>query len=314
LGFDVVILPNLNDETIPKKTHYGMIKSREGWVLQPPAFWVRCQIETLRRMEQEWENDQRYEAMCLLYVALTRARQGLYILLPEEPENRLKNPEEAESRASPANLVRRSISTDHFGNAEWAEGISLKEPKQETVEVELGPALPLLGRSTPSATKTSDGRMSFRSGAGMQIGSEVHALLEGISWLEPGEYPRMPRSQSGQHVEEALADPKIHALFENSPRDVELYREQPLEVIQDGKWMSGIVDRMHVCRGDDGAPRKITIIDYKTDAASAEEITAKYTAQMRCYQKAIVDIFGVGKEQVKCLIISTRNKAVIDLS
>jgi ATP-dependent helicase/nuclease subunit A len=85
-------------------------------------------------------------------------------------------------------------------------------------------------------------------------------------------------------------------------------------VIQDGKWLSGIVDRMHIWRGDDGVPMQITIIDYKTDSATPEEITAKYTGQMRCYQKALVDIFGIGTEQVKCLIISTRNKVVVDLS
>ncbi len=115
-------------------------------------------------------------------------------------------------------------------------------------------------------------------------------------------------------VEEVLSDAKIHRIFEKNTAEVELFREQAVEVIQDGKWLSGIVDRMHLFRGNDGKPQRITIIDYKTDAIEPEAIIEKYANQMSCYRKALAGIFGIGVEKVQSLIVSTSNKAVIELS
>ena len=60
--------------------------------------------------------------------------------------------------------------------------------------------------------------------------------------------------------------------------------------------------------------KKITIIDYKTDSIKPQEISAKYASQMSCYRQALAGIFGVGVEKVESLIVSTGNKAVIELS
>jgi ATP-dependent helicase/nuclease subunit A len=313
LGFDVVMIPHLSDDQIPNRKNYKVAQGKTGWFLQPPPHWVRQLTPELAKAEMEWQEDERYEALCLLYVALTRAKRGLYVFLSREPEKRI----DKEQRASLANLVRMGVVDDdefQSGNSGWAKAIDDKEKAPEVKgAVQLGDAVSLRARMTPSASKTSDVTNSG-SGTGMQVGSEVHQLFEQISWLDVGEIPRMPRSRPGMIVEETLADPGIHRIFEKGSGDIELFREQSVEVIQDGKWLSGIVDRMHIWRGDDGVPMQITIIDYKTDSATPEEITAKYTGQMRCYQKALVDIFGIGTEQVKCLIISTRNKVVVDLS
>lgn len=51
----------------------------------------------------------RYEAMCVLYVALTRAKRGLYLLLPEDKKGR------EPGWASPVNLVRRAVDGEGDG-------------------------------------------------------------------------------------------------------------------------------------------------------------------------------------------------------
>lgn len=313
LGFDVVMIPHLSDEQIPNRKNYQVAQGKEGWLLQPPPHWVRQLTPELAKAEMEWQEDERYEALCLLYVALTRAKRGLYVFLSREPEKRI----DKEQRASLANLVRMGVvGEDGFqsGDTGWAKAIEDKEKAPEVKgSVQLGDVVSLRARMTPSASKTSD-VTSTGSGTGMKLGSEVHELFEGIAWLDEGEIPRMPRSRAGMIVEETLAVTEIHRIFEMGSADVELYREQSLEVIQDGKWMSGIVDRMHIFRGDDDDPKKITIIDYKTDSIKPQEISAKYASQMSCYRQALAGIFGVGVEKVESLIVSTGNKAVIELS
>ncbi len=312
LGFDVVMLPIFNNDQVPARNRYKVAQSLEGWILQAPAAWVRDMTPDLRDLEIEWVEEQRYEALCLLYVALTRAKRSLNVFLPEESARR--TPEEAESWASPANLIRQSIPEEgfHEGDPAWVKETELRK-KPPVSKVVLGDSTPICERSTPSLTKGSIS--GFSAGrTGKKIGSEVHALFEGVSWLEAGEIPRMPRSRAGIIVEETLANAEIHALFEKGEGETELHREQALEVMQDGKWLSGIVDRMHLRWGGDEEIEEITVIDFKTDAASVEEIRERYAGQMECYRRALGSIFGVEEAQIQCLVVATSHKSIIDLS
>jgi len=106
LGFDVVMLPYLSDDQVPAKGNYEVAREPGQWVLQPPASWVRSLYPALEKAEARWANEQRYEALCLLYVALTRAKRGLYLFLVTEPKSRGKS---KESWTSPANLVRLTV-------------------------------------------------------------------------------------------------------------------------------------------------------------------------------------------------------------
>ena len=312
LGFDVVMLPMFNNDQVPARNRYSVAQSPEGWILQAPASWVRDLTPDLRDLETGWVEEQRYEALCLLYVALTRAKRSLSVFLPEEPASR--TPAEAESWASPANLIRQSMAEEGFyeGDPAWVEEIEPRK-KAPLSKVTLGDSIPLCERSTPSGTK---GAISGSSGgsAGKKLGSEVHALFERVSWLEAGEIPRMPRSRAGMIVEETLADAEIHTLFEKGEGETELHREQALEVMQDGKWLSGIVDRMHLRWGGGGEIEEITVIDFKTDAASVEEIRERYAGQMECYRRALGSIFGVEEAQIQCLVVATSHRSIIDLS
>ena len=46
----------------------------------------------------------------------------------------------------------------------------------------------------------------------------------------------------------------------------ELFREQPIDAMQDGKWLSGIIDRLHLHRDPAGEVTRVEVIDFKTDA------------------------------------------------
>jgi len=314
LGFDVVILPGVADRQVPDRGRFEMARGGKGdgaWVLQPPAKWVRDLMPGLQAAEEHWANEQRYEAMCLLYVALTRAKRGLYVLLPAEPKTRQKAG--GEDFSSLANWIRQAACAEggfQAGDAKWHEGVALRKGKASVVMPELAMGVPKRRRATPSSHKEGVG---IPGGSGMVVGREVHALFEEVGWLAAGEVPKLPRTQAGAMVEGVLREAGCHALFEKPEGEVRLHREQGFEVLVEGRWMSGVIDRMHVFRDGAGKVERVVIYDLKTDRVETGEVLAeRYGEQMEAYCRAMEQVFGCGA--VEAFLVSTFLKAVVPVN
>jgi ATP-dependent helicase/nuclease subunit A len=310
LGFDVVLVPGLEDRQVPDRGKFGMARGGAGasaWVLQPPAKWVRDLMPDLQVAEEKWGDEQRYEAMCLLYVALTRAKRGLYVLLPEVPKSR----KEPESFGSLSNWIREAACGEdgvfESGDARWFEKVTARTPKGTVEAPVLAEGVSMRKRVTPSGEKLT---VSGKGGTGKKVGLEVHQMFEGISWLKAGEVPKLARTQAGAMVEDLLREDAGHALFEKPDGEVELLREQAFEVLLDGSWMSGVIDRMHVFRDGAGSVERVEIFDYKTDRVeSGEELVERYRGQMAAYCRAMRQVFECG--EVRANLVSTALKGVI---
>jgi len=300
LGFDVVMLPELPDRTqVPDAGKFKVARGRD-WLLQVPGKWAYTQHPEMMAAFERWQESQLYETLCLLYVALTRAKRGLYLYLPEEPKSR----KDAELFRTPGNLVRQSTGIEFSeSDPNWTDSVGEAGVPESIPLPVLAKARAQRPRTSPSARKSSE--VSGR-GAGRRIGSEVHALFEAIEWLAAGAIPRQPFSAAGKMVEEALKVPAIHEVFEDS--GAKLYREQAIELILDGKWMSGVVDRLHV--SSDG----IEVFDFKTDAVGdSSELLARYRGQMEAYQNAVAKIFAAEVATVRCKLVSTHLGEVIEV-
>ena len=306
LGFDVVMLPGMSDSQIPDDSYFKVARGKD-WLLQVPAKWVREQIGVLREAHERWAQDQSYEAMCLLYVALTRSKRGLYVFLEEEPKNR----KDRELWRSPANLIRISAGADfQSGNSYWTDLVVSRCEEAPVPIPILGERVLLRSRVSCSGVKASANSGS-NNGIGKRIGTEVHALFEKIAWLKNGEMPQQPFSQAGKIVEDALKLPCIHRVFED--RGAELFREQRIELIVDGRWLSGVIDRLHVYR-DGGSVVKIEVIDFKSDAdAGAQVLLARYVDQMKSYRRAVSTIFEIEESVIDCFLLSTNLSEVIEV-
>ena len=309
LGFDVVVLPEVSDEQVPNA---GKFEIAEGpnWLLQPPAQWVRQQRPELREAEAHWGEAQQYEAMCLLYVALTRAKRGLYVILPQVSSSR-KEP----NWSSPAELIRAACDSDgreagvidEVGDPGWLQKIKAREVRTTDAAPELAKAKALRARITPSGEKKKGAVKIAASPTGMKFGSEVHAVFESIGWIDEEE-PTLPDSEAGAMVKALLTTPEVCELFERRGREAELFSEQQVEAILDGKWLSGVIDRLHVF--DDG--KSVEIIDFKTDAVSSDtELVELYTGQMESYRKVMSKVYP-GPE-VRCLLVSTKLARVVEV-
>jgi ATP-dependent exoDNAse (exonuclease V) beta subunit len=183
LGFDVVILPEIPDQGLPQAQFFDVAEG-DGWITGTPPKWARDVIPEMRAAEERWAADQRYEGFCMLYVALTRAKRGLYVLLDTPSEK--ADPE----RPSLANWLARSSGASgetgvafQSGASGWADSIALLEPEQPVDAMrEPGAAIPRRGRRVPSGAKAK--AKAAHSPSGMKFGSEVHALLERVAWTD----------------------------------------------------------------------------------------------------------------------------------
>jgi len=85
LGFDAVILPDLEGQRLAQKRDGLAVKRDEErqveWVLDLPRREIAEQVEVLRDTLREAEAEGLYENLSKLYVAMTRAKRALYTII-----------------------------------------------------------------------------------------------------------------------------------------------------------------------------------------------------------------------------------------
>jgi len=314
LGFDVVVLPDVPTEGIPQTQRFSVAQG-DGWISQTPPKWARDILPEMREAEARWAADQRYEAFCTLYVALTRAKRGLYVLL--EPPSRTR----AEDRASLSNWLEQALGANgepgiiyQNGAAGWIDTVPLTETqKSQAPPVALGAGVARRERSTPSRTQHQPNEASVRHPSpGMRFGSAVHAAFERVGWIDET-MPELPDDEAGRLVDKLLGEATLRSTFERRGQNVELLREQPIDALVDGRWLSGVIDRLHVHRDTAGTVTRVEVIDFKTDAVgSLSELAERHDGQLRAYGDVMERAFPGAN--VDCVLLSTYLKSLVSLA
>ena len=86
LGFDVVLLPDLQRDNMGGGGQTGFVLARHPeneeplWALEMPRRIVAETDTVLAEQVKLGDEITAFDSLCLLYVAMTRARQGLYII------------------------------------------------------------------------------------------------------------------------------------------------------------------------------------------------------------------------------------------
>jgi ATP-dependent helicase/nuclease subunit A len=312
LGFDLVVLPDVPNDAVPSAKFFEVAEG-PGWITAPPPQWARALLPELAEAEASWGAKQRYENACLLYVALTRAKRGLYVLL-ELPADA-----QAADKPSLANWLATAI------DAEKAAGIAYQEGSPAWIENvpsllyvpsirhhhSLVPAILKRVKVNPSASKAPASFASPNAG-GRDFGNQVHRVLETLAWMDETAF-QFPKNAVGSRLAEIFAAQEIKSIFERRGREIELFREQAIDAQLDGEWLSGVIDRLHLHRDPAGAVCLVEIIDFKTDAVSAmSELVERYGEQMAAYQRAMQVAYPAAK--VVCLLVSTHRADSIVVS
>lgn len=302
LGFDVVLLPDVPNDGIPSSQFFDIAEG-DGWVTQTPPKWARPLIPEMAEAEAAWGASQRYEAFCLLYVALTRSKRGLYVFL--EPPSASQEAD----KPSLANWLARSVEADgrtgivyQSGTSDWIANVP---PLDAEVPVEERPKLapPTARREKSTPTGFSPSEAHSRNFRQTSRGSMIHEVISRIGWLDD-EPPRLASTPIDTHIREMIEQPDIRNLLSRFGASIELHREQPVDAIIDGKWLSGVIDRLHIHRAADGSATLLEIIDFKSDAEADIHILAdRYRAQLEAYRAALEIAFP--SVPTTCVIVST---------
>lgn len=309
LGFDLVFLPEIASRSLTNQSLDKVVLAAdgEGALITNPSKWAQPAYPSIQEANQQYYLEQCYGTFCVLYVALTRAKQGLYCLMDQKTQS-----------CSPAKWMQEALSAlpeqpdpgddsaprllYQHGEPRWYEQIKLSTSPPLTSQ----PAIqltPLRGRQT--ATGEHSPRAFAPTSQAMERGGAMHNMMESIEWLPaPSEalpeelISRFQEQQWGGDLLVALAEPDLRRILTYpNVRDgetVTLYREQALEWIDErGLWNTVRLDRFWVIRDPLGLVAEIHLLDYKTDdIAVPEQLVPRHRQQLAQYRTGITQIYG----------------------
>jgi len=308
LGFDIVILPDLQSDSIAKASKPGFLVARDAdtdrplWALKTPPRTVATIEPTLAEQLQICDEIACFDDLCLLYVALTRAKQAKYIVtgFPGKTSQMvsaaalLKNRLAGEPK--PTGGTSMKIGSEEFtclyetGERDWylktpskAEPATPPEWVQLPGEYSKQPSLRrrLLGVS-PSTIEgraiRADLLFTHVTHDSMELGKAIHELFEKVSWLDEVDVeglieewhnessaPVQIEQRSVEQLRQAMASDEVRQALSKPEGDVSLWREKHFEIVLEDQWITGVFDRVTIVRGPSGRPSRATILDFKSN-------------------------------------------------
>ena len=329
-GFDLVILPDLEGQALAQRRSglaVQMTADRQvAWVLELPSKVFYEQDAVLSGHVAAKEADAAYEALCLLYVAMTRAKRAVYVVT--EPVGR------SASRNFPK-LLEQTLGED------WAEGDSewfTKLPPSGKI-IPAPQDLALLAEGTkgrverlasrrPSEAKAGSRPISLFAVAGegaADFGTKVHELFETVEWWDEA------RSESWQAAPErtgvdaaalaevlaCLGNPKSAEVFLRPSRTAMVWRERSFEVVLDGSWITGVFDRVIVECDDHGRAVDARVIDFKTDRQRSGEDSTRageeHAGQLNLYRRVAAVLTGLPINRVRSTLLMTARRELVEV-
>lgn len=347
LGFDVVVLPDLEGNSLATRRRDGLAVQRTDdraveWVLDMPPKLFHEHDEVLAAHVAEAEADAAYEKLCLFYVATTRAKQAMYLITKPVGEKstsanfpRLLTETLGKSGSEGVAQVGGWACEAVFaeGDAKWFEAIPhVDEAVAETDGVKGLSALEQVAgvlrhpARTPSGTKagvvTGEALFGAASAGAASFGTAVHKAFAAVEW--GGVTPEVlaawkDAGQGDSVVAEAracLESRGLAGVFASEP-DAEVWRERMFEIVLDGAWITGVFDRVVVKRDAGGRAVAATVYDFKTDRITPggeAEVASRYAGQMAVYRKAAARLAGLSEAHVRCVLVLTALRGTVEVA
>ncbi len=342
LGFDLVLLPGLSASGFaPRSRGATLLQGGEetppDWILHKPVKEVCALDPVLSAAAEKVRDDGIFEELCLFYVAMTRARRGLYLFTASgaKPDvskqggyvlSKLEPDDPAAAFEGPGR-VRRVL-----GDWDWHETCPRRdrvEPAAALLRIPAGfagAADDELEEVEPSAAtdfvQQGDRVFDPDSTRVLDFGTHMHALFERVEWLEDADPEGLLadwRRETGPDADmDAHITPQFRACFERPDfrRElarpagrVELWREKRFEIVLDGQWMSGTFDRVVLARGEGGGLAGAVILDFKTNRVEGATAVARtvehYTPQLQAYRRALSAMLGLPAERIRAVLLFT---------
>jgi ATP-dependent helicase/nuclease subunit A len=321
LEFDVVVLPELarNVDPVSARPLPAVIVDRDA-AAGPIRAVYRYPTQSLRRIspqlqsayERHCDRELR-ESLCLLYVAMTRAKHAVHMFIPPLPAKgggishasilraALRSKDLEESMEGNQTLYRH-------GDSGWARASAPAGAPPRAAEtrgltpIVLAPSSGA-GRRTwrqvrPSDLARSGARraadlLALQESPGQRFGNFIHALISELTWLDEARPPDAALIEAGRkavpgqaeawyedalvHFRSMLAQPAVRAVFTRPAladgSEPELWRERRFAVRIGDALVNGAFDRVSITR-ENGRVAAAHLIDFKIDPADEGSLPA----------------------------------------
>jgi ATP-dependent exoDNAse (exonuclease V) beta subunit len=338
LGFDVVILPELQGNRIDeRRSGLAVQKAADRsveWVLElPPKVFFEADT-VLRRHVREAEATACYEALSLLYVAFTRAKRAMYAIIEPVGSSTSRNYPKLLSETLGQQRMDIRVGKLSFagtwtaGDPHWhaSEGRDREPTPCRSTALEplaLGRAEGLIRREARQPSNEGTGRtplaqlFSWERTSSSAFGREVHALFAEVEWYSPTSRPLREnqwreRKIAGEVVTEVMACLEAKGLSEVWSRvpGSEVWRERAFEIVLDDVWVTGVFDRVVVARDENGNVSAATVYDYKTDRVDDDdgirEALKRHARQLELYRRVAAIFTRLPVDTISCEIVFTQ--------
>ena len=359
LQFDMVLLPALDrkngiDAVDTSGLHLEKTESTDRqplWVLDMPRKDITQTDEVLSATLDRMKVDAAYEELCNLYVAMTRAKHGLYMITTEAgkssksvyPSTVLATGLENRASGKKTTGAQGVNCIYTAGNYDWyekAQKPAAIQTNQATRPLRIEPQTlyhrQRYRRGIPSGDENTVMRANlfFKQGARnfADFGKALHAFMSYITWYYPGIDLQSIYDQALQQLDvsaEVAQDafkqmkhalsfqPVQKALSKTGTIKQTVWLEKRFELILNNTWISGCFDRVVIEYNRDDAPVAAEIIDYKTSIIGTEEDLIKksqgYANQLQLYRQALTQMIDLPAEKIRTLLIFTRTGNVVEL-
>ncbi len=316
LGFDFVLLPIIESTGMDAVRSGEILFAADGsWLLTNPGKQIVQSDPVLAAASASTTNEGVFEALCVSYVAMTRAKRALVLLLKPAPERATESCYFSDHvEAALGALLPWSL-----GDPTWFGGAT---PISEISEKPRSPAAPVarqkrrvIRRVTPSSAAYHGLAASELFGpqddAARQRGTRLHEALSRIVWLDVG--APQPAEIAKTDLDLASDSPFRDALVQ-PPQVIDLWRERSFEWVADGCWISGTFDR--VVFFEDRGRRWAEIYDFKSnrrrggecDTDFARRMRDTYEEQMSNYRLALSRLAGLPESAIGCTLLLTETR------
>ena len=364
LEFDVVFLPdtgnhrgNSSNQLLPdsevvsyRQTGYPEGLPMPQWISYLPPDAISTTIQPFRENNERRSLHQAFEKSCNLYVAMTRAKYALYMILScgksatslatdlllkerlspfgAQPADRefykglFYQPCIPEDEEFPAFLIYSKGDRNWFGKE---FGFRRKKEKQDQYILRLPEFIPSERSMTHLPSKAAAGSVFSDTGFnrqnrenGKNIGTAVHALLEQIMFIPPDFSPETfcppetPESAKNIFCQAMAPGSAIRQIFIRPDYLCEIWREQKFIIKNSrGELTAGTFDRVEIIKNEKNEVVSANIFDYKSDNFDSSADSAVYLPQVRAYHEALSRILKLPPEKIRCFICALKSGEII---
>jgi ATP-dependent exoDNAse (exonuclease V) beta subunit len=338
LDFDIVVAAGFGKQRLVRSNHQKMLKKRNDranleWLIQQSGKTSVALCPELSEQVAAENYASKFERICLLYVALTRAKRGLYVI-GSNPNGEVTDTTWLDLMESGSSYAadKKQSELPSFKVLQWQQANGRfdwwanEQPSAAQVETKysvrpmntIGIPVPVALRRRPSPSGVAHQRQTFSDAipgaAGKQFGLRMHAFLARIEWIDFADPKQIEQviERAPEELRERLVrffeEPLAVEVFKRRTGTVEVWRERPYAMRKDGFFTNGIIDRAVIERDAQGRLLHADIYDFKTDhldpnRSAEEQLLEKYAAQIELYREAVGALEEVDTQRIAARLV-----------